>query len=319
MWRQPLGARAWSVALAPALLASGAPIALSAWFFGDGAALRGAMMSALWVPMALGLGSGSSAGLGLTAISAAFAFAGLWLADVAVVWPVALVAVASLPIIPGSTYAWLRARPSPVRGALPGRPSTAFMALIRHDLLCLWRLDGDVIGDLWLPVIPAFVALRALSVRASPLICAWSGLLVVVAAGGLGAVAVGRVALREGSRLDPPSWPIRASTRAMSLWGFAVLAMPTTAFAMSAGRPGAAGRELALSVALAAGSALLACRPMRAGARRVNLGAWMWWAMLAFGVALIRPPWGEASDVALALAGLAFASFDLRRQRGGTG
>src|SRR5262249_47913991 len=154
-------------------------------FFGRPAALGPAFL-ALWAPIALGLASGSAAGLAVAAGGVATAAVALGLARAGA--PATLLG-ATLAFVPGAAFGWLGGRRRAGRGAIPGRRRWPMTAMIRHDLLAVWRLDRDALVDAWTAAIPAYVAMRALSSRASPLTSARAGLLVVAGAGVLGAVA----------------------------------------------------------------------------------------------------------------------------------
>ncbi len=312
LWRQPVGDRAWAIALAAPGLVAVSPVLAALALVGPASAVAAAPWA---VGAALALCGrswrGAAAWLGGLVGAVAVADAAPWSA----VAPLVL-GLAALPRAAGAVRAGLptggrgtRSWPWPSRG-----PTTA---LLQRDLLAIVRSAPGVLAGALFAAAPAWGAQTAVRVNND-----WSGevtaraavlslvVLSPVAIGGL--IEVGKAL---GERLDPPEWPVSAAHRAATLALLAgALLAPTAAGLLAAGTgDGLRGtaRLVAAWAALAGTVALTLVAPRIAERREHATSPWLL-AMVTLGVVLCAPGYaGAAVGVAVAVASIGLASWRL--------
>jgi hypothetical protein len=311
LWRQPLSPHSWSLALVPHLTAIGLPLALvSVLWRTPYPLLQAVLWLGLWMVPGLVLGAQTSRGAAwsLPALVAAWAMVALG-RMVPHALPI-VVPATWLGVVLFSGALYLRTRPQGTRGvwATPGRPHTPLAAILRRDLLCLWRQERGSLALCLAPpllVVPVILALsRNGGLEGKDLTTAALAALALTAPVGLYPLA--RLSMRLRRQLDPPTWPLGVGSRAAALFlvgCFALAPAWASTAAATPSDPVGILRTATLWAALAAGAAALT-----AGAHRFrpNFGLWMWWILLSLGASVLPAPLGWL--VTLALGGLAWVT-----------
>jgi len=311
LWRQPLAPWRWSIALAPHLAAVGLPLALvSVLWRCPHPLLQALFWLGLWVLPALALGTRTVPGAAWGLLALAVAGVGAGLARLAPHGLLVLLPLTWLGVAFGIGPLYLRFRP---RGAgharsAPGRPHSPLGAVLRRDLLCLWRLEpGSLVLCLVPPllVVPSILGLsRNAGVEGAGLTNVALAAMALTAPVGLYPLA--RLSLRLGRQLDPPTWPLGVGVRTAGLVLVGCLALAPAWAGTAAAAPSdplGIRRTVSFWVALGAGAAALTAGAHRS---RPNFGLWMWWILLSLGTAVLPAPLGALST--LAAAGLATAT-----------
>ncbi|MBW2253841.1 MAG: hypothetical protein JRI25_04510 [Deltaproteobacteria bacterium] len=318
LWRQPLPPHSWSIALAPHLVAIGLPLALvSVLWRSPHPLLQALLWLGLWVVPALALGTRTARGAAWSLPALAVAWAGVAISRLMPQALPLLVPVTWLGVVLASGALYLRMRPRGTGNvwSTPGRPRSPLGAILRRDLLCLWRLErGSLVLCLLPPllVVPVIGGLsRNAGLEGGDLTTAGLAALALTAPVGLYPLA--RLSMRLRRQLDPPTWPLGVGSRTAALFLVGCLALAPAWAGTTAATPGDPVGILSTATlwgALGAGAAALT-----AGAHRFrpNFGLWMWWILLTLGASVLV---GWPSTLALAgLAGVATAR-SLRRTRG---
>jgi hypothetical protein len=303
-WRQPVGARAWAIALAGPALIAVAPLILALGFFGPAVALVGGVAAA-GVALALASGGWARAALWGSAVAV-----GAAAADVSAALGIGVVAglMAASPTVASEVVAGVpvgRRGPRPVRW----RPRGPVSALLLRDGLALLRTAPGALVVALAAAAPAYGAQTAVRVNNDfPAdLTARAAVWIVV---GLSPVALAgciEVAKALGGRFDPPEWPVGPVTRALSVAaGAGVLSAPVALAVVLAGtNDGGRGllRVGTAWAALATGQALVICAPRRHVERGHAHGPWLF-AMIPLAIVFATPGYGGAA-AAVVVAGLA--------------
>lgn len=287
-WRLPLGPLGGAVALAPAWGLAVAPLTGPGWLLDRPFALPVVAVA----PALAGAAGHRGVALASLVLGAVAAAVGE-VPGVAVGLAGVVVGAATMAASPPEGH------PVPRRSwALPSWGPVD--ALVRRDLLALWRLrPGAVVAALLVPG-PAF-AVQSTAVANLPLVgegAVHGGLVVLTLAGSVGAGAVLALPVLLGSALDPRRAPVGAAGRAALLTGVGALLVAPSAWGVYLGGSGAPGRLLLHTLALATGAAWFA---VGVGRRTdADQASYLWWLLLLGGLAFAPAPWGP---VGVALAG----------------
>jgi len=314
LWRQPVPDRAWTVAIAPIIGLVGAPLAVCSLLWASpNPGAQALLWLGSWLVPGLAVAAGGPRGLGLAAAGLVLGGALIGAGRAWPTWTPALVALAwagALPTV-SRTYHRLRQPSARRRRRLPWRPRTALGAVLRRDLLCLWRRERGTVLMCLVPPVPVAAVVLALRFRAHTVDPAAATLVLLAASAPLSAHLLGRLAARLGRRLDPPEWPVAPWLRSLGLVIVGWLALAPAWAGSMAGHASSWPSQIGLWAALGAGAA------WAVAGGRVNLGAYLWWILAA--LAVVLAPLGPVLGVGLAGIGAAAAKVRLTRRRGRLG
>jgi len=317
LWRQPLPARHWSVAIAMPLIAVGSPlIALAVIAYGPTAVGAIALFLGLWCLPAVLIARGSWVlGVGVTALAAGVATVAHALPMVQI--PLAAAVWLGLAATLGPAYIAAASRPVKVPKPRSWRPRSPIGALLHRDLLCLWRTERSLVLSCLVVAAPIAAVTWGLRVNGhiGPAGLATATIVGLGFAAPVMMGALARLPIRLGSQLNPPSWPISALTRFRS-WALlaGLLLAPSWAAAATMGKPidPEHVRVGVFLLPICAGAALFLAR--RRG--QVNVGAFLWWIFLCMPAGLLDLRLGLPFALVLSALATGLATRAIRHRRG---